>query len=91
MENKSYFQSLNAHELIEALSRLSSEESLAIPCLSEDERKILVSIVDALPYHPVQPIKGNIVHQYFDFATMCHQTIFCGQWLSVSNSLLQIV
>lgn len=55
-----------------ALSSLSTQDMVAVPCLEKGVCRMLVRLVDALPFRPARPVTGSSTSPVFQDFQLCY-------------------
>ena len=63
---------LGQDQLRYALSGLSRQGMVAVPCLEKDVCQALVQLVDALPFHPARLVTGSSMNPVFQDFQLCY-------------------
>ena len=68
---------LGQDQLRYALSGLSRQGMVAVPCLEKDVCQALVQLVDALPFHPARLVTGSSMNPVFqDFQLLYDRNVY---------------
>jgi hypothetical protein len=63
---------LDSRKLAVGISTLRDQEALALPCLGDEERKMLVTLVDALPYRAARAVTGIASAPVYQDFELCY-------------------
>ena len=63
---------LSQDQLRCALSSLSRQDMVAVPCLEKGVCQVLVRLVDALPFRPARPVTGSSTSPVFQDFQLCY-------------------
>ncbi|SVE36712.1 uncharacterized protein METZ01_LOCUS489566, partial [marine metagenome] len=63
---------LDQDQLRCALSSLSTQDMVAVPCLEKGVCRALVRLVDALPFRPARPVTGSSTSPVFQDFQLCY-------------------